>query len=812
LRNSKLLREYQARLVTDVRRAPADVLVEQPTGSGKTMQIVTLVAMHVGERFSHALIAAPQEQIEHGFVHRDYQRVDWPRAAGVAIAGIEVPEDIIVAARATDRGSVKHIRSYLKRSDPPGYALTCTHAALNRLTAADLPEDLTGKALFVDEAHHASADSLSGIVSLWRDRGGRLYFFTATPYRGDDRPVALDGMKVFRRSLAEHMAEGFAPAHLESEIVALGRPGDVITPAQFSGEEAPPASYFDALVAAVCRRWTDDGRPKAIVRVPPMQGGSSGLVTRLILALTDAGARVLDATGTRLTDKQRFLSALESEKARSYIDSEFDVMVGIQRVVEGTDWPVCSAVYCLGLPGSLTTVVQMLGRAMRSKGDNYPAAHRDTVRLVFFVPCAGGSALADLSFAHSRHALLTCCFLADHEVGQEWIVLREVRRGIKAALGRPAENEAAADAENAADEPLDPEVRAEVELVMANAREQIISAGGIPTVGEVVQLAEKSRPDLPEPALHRVAAEVLAAQPNASGVAVREAIQQAIARRLRIDPQVKQAMAEAFAVVLDEFRDVTLKDSAVLESVGRQVHGVTGGQMLELARRLREAASRPLTEEQILAWADEHRRRTGDWPGPLAGAVADALDEDWRNLDQALRYGCRSLPGDSSLSELLHEQRGVPYPCNSEPFDEERILTWADAHYRRTGRWPQVTSGPIEEAPGETWEKVGSALRFGMRGLPGKSSLAKLLNQARKVRHRSDPGLLTLEQIRAWISCYHQRTGKWPGQKSGPNDEAPGETWKAIDLALSRGRRGLSGLSSLACVIKELRGNGEAGG
>ena len=46
----KSLRPYQARLVTDVCRASDDVLVEQPTGSGKTMQIVTLVAMHLGRR------------------------------------------------------------------------------------------------------------------------------------------------------------------------------------------------------------------------------------------------------------------------------------------------------------------------------------------------------------------------------------------------------------------------------------------------------------------------------------------------------------------------------------------------------------------------------------------------------------------------------------------------------------------------------------------------------------------------------------------------------------------------------------------
>lgn len=81
----KALRPYQAKLVTDVCRAGGDVLVAQPTGSGKTMQIVTLVAMHLGRRFTHAVISAPQEQIEQGFVHHDYQRVDWFRHNGVAV-------------------------------------------------------------------------------------------------------------------------------------------------------------------------------------------------------------------------------------------------------------------------------------------------------------------------------------------------------------------------------------------------------------------------------------------------------------------------------------------------------------------------------------------------------------------------------------------------------------------------------------------------------------------------------------------------------------------------------------------------------
>src|SRR5665213_1501909 len=214
------------------------------------MQVVTLVAMQLGRRFSHAVIAAPQQQIEEGFTDLDYRYVGFPACQGAAAPDIEVPEHFVLGARNSKQlSSTKRLIAYLRQPGPCDHALACTHAALNCLDPEKLPTDLGGKALFIDEAHHASADGLSELVTLWRDRGGRLYFFTATPYRGDGRPVALEDMRLYRRSLAEHMAEGFAPRHLESEITALGRPGDAITAGQFTGEEAPPSSYTDGLVA-----------------------------------------------------------------------------------------------------------------------------------------------------------------------------------------------------------------------------------------------------------------------------------------------------------------------------------------------------------------------------------------------------------------------------------------------------------------------------------------------------------------------------------------------------------------------------------
>jgi hypothetical protein len=802
----KSLRPYQARLIADVCRSSGPVLVEQPTGSGKTMQIVTLVAMQLGQRFSHAVIAAPQQQIEHAFVHPDYRLVAFPTCRGVAAPDIEVPEGLILGARTSKQlNSASRLIAYLRHHGPKDHAIACTHAALKRLHLERVPDDLSGKALFLDEAHHASADGLSEIVSLWRERGGQLYFFTATPYRGDGRPVALDGMRLYRRSLAEHMAEGFAPRHLESEIVALGHRGDRITAAQFTGEEAPPASYFDELIAAVCRRWTDDGRPKAIVRVPPMRGGSGGLVARLIHALASQGARVLDATGTGAEDKRRFLDALEVEKARSHAESQCDVIVGIQRVMEGTDWPVCAAVYCVGMPGSLNTVVQLLGRAMRPKGEDYPQQHKDRAQLVFFVPCGGGSALADLSIDHSRHALLTCCFLADHEIGQEWIVLRQIHRGIQDALGPREQNPAAADAENEANEPLAPEVRSEIELALASAREQIIREGREPTLGEVVRQAMQARSDLPEGAFQQVATEVLAAQPE-ERAKVGEAIRREITRRLRIHPEVKKAMEEAFAAVLEEFRDATLRESVVLESVGRQVHQVMGSQMREFAQRLRDAVPRPLTEEQILAWADAHHEASNEWPKVQSGVVMDAPEENWSNLNQLLQIGGRGLPGGSSLAKLLERHRNVRNVNFPPRLTEETILSWADTHYEQNGEWPTVNSGPLPDAAGETWRGLDNALRHGLRGIDRRTSLAQLLSEKRSVRHHLEAPPLTSEKILQWADAEHERSGTWPDKNTGPIVDEPEETWARINSALIEGSRGLSGGSSLARLLSEQRG------
>jgi hypothetical protein len=66
-----------------------------------------------------------------------------------------------------------------------------------------------------------------------------------------------------------------------------------------------------------------------------------------------------------------------------------------------------------------------------------------------------------------------------------------------------------------------------------------------------------------------------------------------------------------------------------------------------------------------------------------------------------------------------------------------QVLAWAEAHRLRTGAWPGTASGPVQEGlAGETWRRIDNALRLGLRGLEGGSSLARLLERERGVPAR----------------------------------------------------------------------------
>jgi hypothetical protein len=226
------------------------------------------------------------------------------------------------------------------------------------------------------------------------------------------------------------------------------------------------------------------------------------------------------------------------------------------------------------------------------------------------------------------------------------------------------------------------------------------------------------------------------------------------------------------------------------------------------ARQSRRGSGTPhLTIAQLLKWADEFHRRAGRWPNLNSGRIAGSFGENWRKVDSALRIGLRGLEGKSSLALFLAERRSARTLATLPRFTIKQILTWADSHFARTGTWPKSASGFISEAHKENWNMVDTALRLGLRGLPGLSSLAQLLAKRRGVRNLQGLPRITEQMILDWADRSHARTGFWPTSKLGRIPEAKdGTTWLAVEAALRYGRRGLPGGSSLAQLLAAHRG------
>lgn len=214
----------------------------------------------------------------------------------------------------------------------------------------------------------------------------------------------------------------------------------------------------------------------------------------------------------------------------------------------------------------------------------------------------------------------------------------------------------------------------------------------------------------------------------------------------------------------------------------------------------------PLHVEDVLAWADAHFRRSGDWPQIYSGKIRDAPGENWAAINYALVCGNRGLPKGLTLAKLLWKRRGVRNLKRPPPLTIQDILKWADAHFAATGSWPTAQSGAIRGVSRETWGAINQSLMDGKRGLPKGMTIVRLLTRRRGVRNRRRPAPLTVKQILSWADQHHAATGQWPLRSSGPIAGVQGETWLLVDGALLAGLRGLPRGGSLLRLLKRHRG------
>jgi hypothetical protein len=113
---------------------------------------------------------------------------------------------------------------------------------------------------------------------------------------------------------------------------------------------------------------------------------------------------------------------------------------------------------------------------------------------------------------------------------------------------------------------------------------------------------------------------------------------------------------------------------------------------------------------------------------------ADAWSEGEDALARTLRPKEAAEATGRSLTAVYDRRRvlGLPdgradKPPRGEPLSEAQIIAWARAYRKARGRWPSAESPPVGLPQGESWKNLDNRLRRGQRGLPGGSTLSRLL-------------------------------------------------------------------------------------
>jgi superfamily II DNA or RNA helicase len=298
-----ILREYQRRareyaraLYREGKRA---ILYVAPTGAGKTVVLADTIAAHVAhaDRPRVVFYAHRRELVK--------QAADTLGRLGLEVGaageGAERPVQVVSTQGAIARGELQ----------------PCTMAVF-------------------DEAHHYSADLWGQIAKTHRDAGATLVGATATPERGDGRPL-------------DHMFDAMVVVAQVSELVKIGAlvGCDVIEPSR----NVPKGKLATTPVKAHLAH--SKGR-RNVVFAPHVQACRD-----FARGFEEAGVSCRVVEGKLASDdRDRYLA--------EFAAGEVEVLVNCMVLTEGWDCPPCETITIARPCGSTGLFIQIAGRGARS--------------------------------------------------------------------------------------------------------------------------------------------------------------------------------------------------------------------------------------------------------------------------------------------------------------------------------------------------------------------------------------------------------------------------------------------------------------
>jgi DNA repair protein RadD len=302
-----------------------------PTGAGKTIMLSAVAGAMVGDTGAKACVLAHRDELT------DQNRTKFGRV-NPAIA-----TSVVDAKEKSWAGQI-------------AFAMVPTLARpanLNAMPVLDL--------LVIDEAHHAAADTYRRIIDRARDRNPdlKLYGVTATPNRGDRKGLrdvfsnVADQIRIGELVRAGHLVPPrtfVIDVGVQDQLSTVRRTAD-----DFDMAEVDAIMNRSPVTDAVIRHW----REKAGDRQTVVFCSTMDHAANVSAAFQKAGIDAALVTGEMPDKERRFVLA-------RYAAGKCQVVVNVAVLTEGWDHPPTSCVALLRPSSFKCTMIQMVGRGLRT--------------------------------------------------------------------------------------------------------------------------------------------------------------------------------------------------------------------------------------------------------------------------------------------------------------------------------------------------------------------------------------------------------------------------------------------------------------
>lgn len=342
------------------------LLIKAPPASGKSRALMFLALDKLkNQGIEKVIVAVPERSIGSSFAKTELKKygffADW------------LPNDIYNLCTPGGDETKCKVQAFHKFIKSPEKILICTHATL-RFACEELDEEVFNKTLFsIDEFHHVSADINNRLgellCSIMQKSTAHIIAMTGSYFRGDSVPVLkpedeikftkvtynyyeqLNGYTYLKSlGIGYHFYQGRYTSAI-SEILDTDKKTILHIPNVNSGESTKEkhdeVDFIIDSIGAVVKQDSNTG-------VIHVKRHSDGKILK-----------VADLVEDTPKERDKIVDYLRNIKTVN----DMDLIIALGMAKEGFDWPYCEHALTVGYRGSLTEIIQIIGRATRDSNN-----------------------------------------------------------------------------------------------------------------------------------------------------------------------------------------------------------------------------------------------------------------------------------------------------------------------------------------------------------------------------------------------------------------------------------------------------------